>query len=256
MRRIKILIIVMIMTLGVMSPVFAYIIDGDVSDWGINLSVANNAGDLNVLSLFSSTADYVADDNTDADNGWVRVSPGWSCGNYFDAEAILFDNDAQYAYIAIIQGLPEGGRCSLLPGDIGIDADNSIATGYRGFEYGVRISDSHLYQVNSWNDVIYTQHLISTPWSIADGVDKGLVDFAYSCNQNSHYVLEAAVPLASLGLDANSEHSLNIHWTQQCGNDYLNLNADVNPTPVPEPATMLLFGPALLGLFGVKRRKV
>ena len=95
--------------------------------------------------------------------------------------------------------------------------------------------------------------MISTPWFIAAGVDKGLLEFAYSLNQNSHYVIEVAVPLALLGLDANSAHSLNIQWTQECGNDYLKLNADVNP--VPEPMTMLLFGPALLGLVGIKRKK-
>jgi len=254
MKKIEIVIVLIILIFGVMSPVFAYTIDGYVSDWGINLSLANNTGDLNTLSLLSSTADYIADDNTDAASGWVQVYPGWSKGNYFDAEAILFDNDAQNAYIAIIQGLPAGGKSGLLPGDIAINADNDMTTGYKGFEYGLSISDSHLYDVSSWNDVCYTQHMISTPWSIASGIDKGLVDFSYSLEQNSHYVIEAAIPLALLGLDANSAHSLNINWTQQCGNDYLNLNADVNP--VPEPMTMLLFGPALLGLMGLKKRAV
>jgi hypothetical protein len=70
-----------------------------------------------------------------------------------------------------------------------------------------------------------------------------------------HYVLESSIPLNDLGLNADSFHSLTIHWTQQCGNDYLNLDADVNP--VPEPSTLLLLGFGLIcvGLYGWRRKK-
>ncbi len=40
----------------------------------------------------------------------------------------------------------------------------------------------------------------------------------------------------------------------ECGNDELNLTADINP--VPKPATMLLFGTGLLELSGPWKKKV
>ena len=53
--------------------------------------------------------DYITEDNAYNGGGWQYVEPGWTYQNYFDAEAIYFDNDQDYAYIAIIQGLLEEG---------------------------------------------------------------------------------------------------------------------------------------------------
>ncbi len=57
---------------------------------------------------------------------------------------------------------------------------------------------------------------------------------------------------------SNSAHTLRVEATTDwhIAIDAMGSGAPVNGcTPIPEPATMLLFGPALLGLFGLKRKK-
>jgi len=127
------------------------------------------------------------------------------------------------------------------------------------------IDNGHLYAGSTWLNSVYTWPENSNPWVINGGTDKGSVPFVYSGNQNTHYVLEAQIPLNLLGLSAgygDPVKQIKLHWSMACGNDYLNLTADVNPdltrkfNPVPEPATLTLFGLGLLGLAGVRRKKV
>jgi lipopolysaccharide/colanic/teichoic acid biosynthesis glycosyltransferase len=90
------------------------------------------------------------------------------------------------------------------------------------------------------------------PWTINQGTRLGGVDFVYSGDQNSHYVMEARIPLGLLGL-ADAYHLLNIHWTMECGNDALDLGADVDP--VPEPSTMALMFMGIVGSLAAFVRK-
>ena len=97
---------------GIFEVSMGYVIDGKVSDWGIDLFAAgaSSKGYLDThLPSGGLDIDYITEDNAYNGSGWQYVGPGYTYQNYFDAEAIYFDNDQYYAYIAIIQGLLEEG---------------------------------------------------------------------------------------------------------------------------------------------------
>ena len=241
--------LLLIIFLFIVTPVYGYVIDGKVSDWEIDL-LASGADKKEYLddNLPSGgwDIDYITEDNADVhSSGLIYVGPGYSIQNLFDVEAIYFDNDSNYAYVAIIHGLPESGDpyYGFKPGDIAIDVGSDGS-----YEYGVDIYERKLYSVTNWLKVYYSGHSVSNPWAIQSGTVIGNVSLAYSNGQKSHYVIETAIPLSYLGLNAGDH--LTIHWTMECGNDYLNLDATV----VPEPATLLLLGTGLIA-FGISRRK-
>jgi hypothetical protein len=142
MRRISFMVVLMLVLFLIKVQVgYGYTIDGYVDDWGIDLSAATTINYLdNHLPSGGLDIDVVTEDNADNSPGWQYVGPGHSYGgNYFDAEAIYFDNDQTYAYIAIVQGLPIGGYfipgySLFLPGDIAIDIPGGTS-----YEYGIDI---------------------------------------------------------------------------------------------------------------------
>ena len=173
---------------------------------------------------------------------------------------MYFDNDNEFVYLAIISGLPQTGA-TFGPGDIFIDTgfyQDPLSVSYdvnKLYRYGlgIDISEKKLYSVDNWNESFYAQHrAASDPWSIGSGTDLGAIEFAYGDNINSHYVMEAKIPLAMLGI-GHGESDVWLSWTMRCGNDYLKMQADT--TVAPEPVSLVLLSGGLLGVFSIRRKR-
>ena len=86
------------------------------------------------------------------------------------------------------------------------------------------------------------------------GFTSGLTDSDTGFSGGSHYALtgfDLAPIMSSLGISTSLDFTS--HFTMGCGNDNL---MGSGTAPVPEPATMLLFGTGLVGLATVGRKKM
>lgn len=246
------------------SSAHGYVIDGDVSDWNVLLNVpaAQTKGYLDTHTPSGGQdIDFVTEDNADKNSGTFFVGPGYTTGNRYDAEAMYFDNDASRAYLAIITGVSPA-ETEFPAGDIFIDIGKyqdplSLLYDPKKYEFAIHIETSQLYRVGDWENVLYLEHAASNPWTIGDDDSKnallGDVEFVFGGPVNTHYTLESSFDLSLLGLSAKENHDVWLHWTMYCGNDTLNLHADINA--VPEPGTLAMLSTGLLGLIGWHRKR-
>lgn len=145
----------------------AYAIDGDLSDWGVDLT-----GDwsLNETWLPNTGVEFIVEDNVDPQwtgyaygvhiKGYtptypsyepysepkVKIPPPYNVwvaepygGEKYDIEAKYFDQDSNYIYIAIVTSVPPDAEGVDAPGDLGLDLDADLNTGEWGYEYGVKL---------------------------------------------------------------------------------------------------------------------
>ncbi len=229
------------------------------------------------ITLFSFDAEAVLIPMFSSSNGWTEfqvdpyadsrtedwvssdgfVDPGWG-DQAFDAEYLLykFENDI------ITLGLQTGFNIidgkndfyDFVGGDL-VLAINGGAEKY-AINFGFDGQDDGLYRVDgdsSWTTVdIYSG---SNPLALVDGTkitefDSNVTgdpvsDSYYRVVSFSIFALDETIAGQSLTIDA--------HWTMSCGNDEIEGQLDV--TPIPEPATFLLFGSGLLGLIGFKKKE-
>ena len=208
---------------------------------------------LNTVTLNSDSADKVTGDDT--------LGPGVG-GQAYEVEAMFFDSDPTYGYLALITGFPIEGRYSggiyFGPGDIGIDVTDAISFDNFAYEFGIDLPGAsgvaNLIDVSGWKTAHYPSHSIADPWQIHSGFDVGDATFvygSYSYAGDTHYIYEFSFELEKLGIKYGD--AVNFHWTMECGNNYLNLPATVNHAP--EPASMLLLGTGLLGIASISRKK-
>lgn len=237
--------------------------DQSCADWGIKPGPWESS-DWVPFADVQGTQDNSDDYRPGTAGG--RVGPGWG-GQTFDAEAIYFTRDADYAYFAVVTGFPATGHDGHKPGDIAIDLG---CDGTWDFGIETRGDNDHplgaLYEVTEWERT--TSFPQSSPFEIKSGVRKWTPDFpsfTYSSIGNEHYLIETAVPIGAFGMaepldgQGPATRDFAAHWTMTCGNDEVNMNAtfpSYHETPeIPEPMTCTLLGSGLLAALALRNRK-
>jgi hypothetical protein len=197
---------------------------------------------------------YAEDDGVRYYDGFVN--PGWG-GQNFDVEYLGLYITSDEVYFGLQTGFDVAAAdvSGYRPGDFALDVNGDGTYDYAiDFSISETTASFSLYDVTSWKDSDY----FSTANPFEMGEYKHVADFtgafgsgeyANNIDGGTSYVLEGSFDL--ILLDAYTGNDIGIHWTMQCGNDYLNQTS----APVPEPATMLLFGCGLIGLATVGRKK-
>ena len=206
---------------------------------------------------FAEWDGYYADDDGVGSNGYVN--PGWG-GQAYDVEylGLYITNDKVYF------GLQTGFDVSSTvqeypPGDFALDVNGDGDYEY-AIDFSISGTSANYTLVDmatsgaSWADVAYYSD--ANPWqadysnplaTFAGAFGSG--NLANNSDGGMSYVLEGSFDRELLELYTG--RPMTLHWTMQCGNDYLNQTS----APVPEPATMLLLGTGLIGLAGFGRKK-
>ncbi|MDP2433708.1 MAG: PEP-CTERM sorting domain-containing protein [Pseudomonadota bacterium] len=262
----------------------AFVIDGNLNDWGVK-----NNGTAAGLAPDAGVKAHTLEDQ----HGSNYLNPGY--GNQaYDAEAMYVAWDANQLYIGIMTGhspltLNKPSANSYGAGDIAIDF------GINGhFDYGIELlggattTRGHVYSGVNWAVGLFRSNGSWTgyydpglaanraqadsthPTSILSGTDIGTGTVAYTtvgqANYGAwpgdlHYFYEVSVPLSLFGADWASGGNFRVHWSQNCANDSIwvdatatRLSMDTIGT-VPEPGTLALLPLGMLGLMALRRNK-
>lgn len=84
-------------------------------------------------------------------------------------------------------------------------------------------------------------------------LQKGFWEFVDSDANSEFDTLLISMMLSDEVMSKLGSDTLGMHWTMECGNDII--EGGYSPEPVPEPATMVLFGAGLMGIAALSRRR-
>ena len=244
----------------------------------------------NAFALSYDNNITIYDGSSTAPTGWYgtqedqETEPGMVATQPWDLEAFYQKDNA----LTMVGGYNfVTGKDGFYSGDIFIDTDglygktqapkgflpstgNKIVTGSFGYEYVLDLDFTNLtylvYKLDTADvktiTVYYPQNELtdpsSNPWRYLSGGTRkgsGTIDYAAALTDSAvgrliggdHYA--AGVDLSFL----DPAQQFVAHFTMGCGND--NLLGSGTTAPVPEPATMLLFGTGISGLAAWQRRK-
>ena len=243
------------------------------------------------LSASFGTNITISDENYNNNTAWYsdrednEVEPGMAMNQGWDLEGFFLSDDF-FPTLTMVGGYDfVNGNGNYRSGDIFLDINgdaeygklsgsdgNDLVQDTFGYDYVLDMNfDILTYDVYTLSDssmtttAYYAQNEGSNPWQydpsenndvkISSGTigyqsfsgDLFLEDINQTLYGDIHYA--ASVNLGFLTL-AGYDNFIS-HFTMQCGND----NLMGSTAPVPEPATLLLFGTGLIGLAGIGRKK-
>ncbi|MFA5145934.1 MAG: PEP-CTERM sorting domain-containing protein [Candidatus Omnitrophota bacterium] len=228
--------------------------DGSLSDWGVTPGT-------NWTPTSSSNLFYTVEDQTS-----YFLYPGYG-GQDYDAEAMYTYFDNTNLYFAVVTGFPFTGLNGIRPGDIAIQFGAKTAA----YTYGIEttgnggFSKGTLYDVKTWglgeknwgiwngNNANYNAYLGAPTEILAiNGTiwTPGTTNIMYSYYGPKRYIIEGYVPVSAFGDNWTHNYDFRVHWTETCGNDFIEVDGKV----APEPATMALVAFGLAGFVARKKR--